>query len=61
MDTHLDPREQSRMDVTRWFAELDRLNDEPFMPHGRNQPATPESKPSQSIQTPSITIGDPHI
>ena len=24
-----------------WFAELDRLNTEPFMPKGRRQPVTP--------------------
>ena len=28
-------------DVDAWFARLDALNDEPFMPHGRNQPITP--------------------
>ena len=29
-------------DVTAWFAELDRLASEPFMPEGRQQPPTPE-------------------
>jgi antitoxin VapB len=29
-------------DVTAWFAELDRLASEPFMPEGRRQPRTPE-------------------
>ncbi len=28
-------------DVRRWFAELDRLNVEPFMKKGRRQPRTP--------------------
>jgi antitoxin VapB len=28
-------------DVRRWFAELDRLNVEPFMKNGRRQPRTP--------------------
>jgi antitoxin VapB len=28
-------------DIKAWFAELDRLNTEPFMPDGRNQPPTP--------------------
>ena len=28
-------------DVAEWFAELDRMNDEPFMPEGRDQPITP--------------------
>ena len=28
-------------DVDAWFARLDALNDEPFMPDGRNQPPTP--------------------
>jgi hypothetical protein len=28
-------------DVDAWFAELDRFA-EPFMPEGREQPATPE-------------------
>jgi hypothetical protein len=27
--------------VADWFAELDRLSSEPFMPEGREQPATP--------------------
>lgn len=31
-------------DVPKWFAELDRLNSEPFMKEGRNQPATPRRK-----------------
>ena len=29
-------------DVSGWFAELDRLASEPFMPDGRKQPATPK-------------------
>jgi antitoxin VapB len=29
-------------DVTAWFAELDRLASEPFLPEGRQQPPTPE-------------------
>ncbi len=28
-------------DEREWFAELDRLNSEPFMESGRNQPVTP--------------------
>jgi len=28
-------------DVRTWFAELDRLNVEPFMKKGRRQPVTP--------------------
>jgi len=28
-------------DVSAWFAELDRLAAEPFMPEGRQQPLTP--------------------
>jgi antitoxin VapB len=28
-------------DVSEWFAELDRLGPEPFMPEGRHQPTTP--------------------
>ena len=28
-------------DVDAWFARLDALNDEPFMPDGRSQPPTP--------------------
>ena len=28
-------------DVSAWFAELDRLATEPFMPAGRQQPRTP--------------------
>jgi len=30
--------------VTDWFAELDRFGDEPFMPDGRHEPATPQRK-----------------
>jgi antitoxin VapB len=30
--------------VADWFAELDRFGDEPFMPEGRHQPATPQRK-----------------
>jgi antitoxin VapB len=29
-------------DVSAWFAELDRLSSEAFMPEGRQQPPTPE-------------------
>ena len=29
-------------DVAAWFAELDRLASEPFMPVGREQPPTPK-------------------
>ncbi len=29
--------------VSEWFAELDRLATEPFMPEGRRQPPTPVS------------------
>jgi antitoxin VapB len=29
------------LDVKEWFAELDRLGGEPFMPDGRNQPEPP--------------------
>ena len=29
-------------DVSEWFAELDRLAPEPFMPEGRQQPLTPQ-------------------
>jgi hypothetical protein len=28
-------------DVAEWFAELDRLAAEPFMPEGRQQPPSP--------------------
>ena len=28
-------------DTSAWFAELDRLASEPFMPKGRQQPPTP--------------------
>lgn len=31
-------------DVAQWFAELDRLNAEPLMPAGRNQPKTPRRR-----------------
>ena len=31
-------------DVSAWFAELDRLAAEPFMPDGREQPRTPSRK-----------------
>jgi antitoxin VapB len=34
-------------DVTAWFEALDRLNDEPFMPDGREQP-TPTDRPGLS-------------
>src|SRR3990170_3784620 len=29
-------------DVSAWFAELDRLGPEPFMPEGRQQPPAPQ-------------------
>ncbi|HEX6015048.1 MAG TPA: type II toxin-antitoxin system VapB family antitoxin [Geminicoccaceae bacterium] len=29
-------------DLASWFAAMDRLNDGPFMPEGREQPRTPE-------------------
>ena len=29
-------------DVSTWFAELDRLASEPFMPEGRKQPRAPK-------------------
>ena len=29
-------------DVAAWFADLDRLGAEPFMPEGRQQPLTPQ-------------------
>ena len=29
------------MDVGEWFAELDQIGTEPFMPDGRGQPRTP--------------------
>ncbi len=31
-------------DLESWFAELDRLNTEPFMPEGRKQPKTPRRR-----------------
>jgi antitoxin VapB len=31
-------------DLGSWFAELDRLNTEPFMPEGRKQPKTPRRR-----------------
>ena len=31
-------------DVAAWFAELDRLAGEPFMPKGRQQPPTPRRR-----------------
>jgi len=31
-------------DVSQWFAELDRLNAEPFMKRGRKQPAAPQRR-----------------
>ena len=31
-------------DVPAWFAELDRLASEPFMPNGRQQPSTPHGR-----------------
>jgi antitoxin VapB len=31
-------------DVRTWFAELDRLNTEPFFAEGRNQPIAPKRK-----------------
>lgn len=35
-------REPLMGDLLRWFAALDRLNDQPFMPEGLEQVATPE-------------------
>jgi antitoxin VapB len=29
------------MDAKEWFAELDQMNAEPFMPEGRGQPGPP--------------------
>jgi antitoxin VapB len=31
-------------DAAEWFAELDRLNSEPFMKKGRNQPVSPRRR-----------------
>jgi antitoxin VapB len=31
-------------DTARWFEELDKFKSEPFMTHGRRQPATPKRK-----------------
>ena len=31
-------------DVRKWFAELDRLNTEPLLPGGRNQPKAPRRR-----------------
>jgi antitoxin VapB len=31
-------------DTGQWFGELDRLNSEPFLPQGRNQPVAPKRK-----------------
>jgi antitoxin VapB len=31
-------------DTNRWFEELDQFNSEPFLAHGRHQPATPKRK-----------------
>jgi antitoxin VapB len=31
-------------DVNAWFAKLDEYLDEPFMPHGRQQPANPPTR-----------------
>jgi antitoxin VapB len=36
--------EPLKVDVKKWFAELDQLNQEPFMPEGRKQPKTPKRK-----------------
>jgi antitoxin VapB len=36
--------EPLKVDVKKWFAELDRLNQEPFMPEGRKQPKMPKRK-----------------
>jgi hypothetical protein len=33
-----------RIDVKAWFSKLDEYLDEPFMPDGRQQPATPEAR-----------------
>jgi antitoxin VapB len=31
-------------DSAQWFNQLDQFNSDPFMPHGRRQPATPKRK-----------------
>lgn len=31
-------------DVSKWFAEIDRVKGEPLMPGGRKQPKTPRRK-----------------
>lgn len=31
-------------DTAQWLQELDKFNSEPFMVHGRRQPATPKRK-----------------
>jgi antitoxin VapB len=36
--------EPLKVDVKKWFAELDRLNHETFMPEGRKQPKMPKRK-----------------
>jgi antitoxin VapB len=38
----VEPVEPVVTDVAAWFAEMDRLASEPFMPEGRQQPPTPE-------------------
>lgn len=36
--------EPMETDISAWFAGMDALNDEPFMPDGRQQPPMPASK-----------------
>lgn len=33
-------------DLEQWFKALDRLNSEPFMADGQNQPTAPTAEPS---------------
>jgi len=37
-------KKATRKRVAEWFAELDRLNTEPFIKGGRRQPRTPRRK-----------------
>ena len=43
LDTH-GPRSPHLFDIQAWFAEIDRLRAEPFMPEGRDQPPPQERK-----------------
>jgi antitoxin VapB len=38
-------------DAAEWFAELDRLNSEPFMKKGRNQPVAPRPARRVTFET----------